>query len=87
MPLWLREWLRSVLLVLAALGVAAGVFGTPHVGWDYVCRHRLYGQPCRIFEWCEYYGFQGRRVIYPEYGDSCGVVRLLPIDWRALWAG
>ena len=37
----------------------------------------------RYYEWCEYYGIQGRRVLS---GDECGgLVKLLPIDWGGLF--
>ena len=34
-------------------------------------------------DWCEYYGIQGKRVLF---GDECGgLVRLVAIDWRWLF--
>ena len=64
-------------------GMAAFVLfvGTPHVGWDYECRHPIRaGQTCRSVSYCAYYGFQGRRVAFPEYGETCHIVNFLPID-------
>ena len=59
--------------------------GTPHVGWDYECRHPMRpGQPCRSVDYCAYYGMQGRRVVFPEDGESCGLITFLRIDWRRI---
>ncbi|MEE1655683.1 hypothetical protein VB618_05700 [Microvirga sp. CF3062] len=71
--------------VLALTGAAAFVMvvGTPHVGWDYECRYSMRpGQPCRSVSYCAYYGMQGRRVVFPEDGESCKLVTFLRIDWR-----
>lgn len=87
MPDWLRLWLAKAAFLLAALILAAAVFGTPHVGWNYGCRSPpRYGETgCRIYDWCEYYGFQGRRVMS---GEDCGyLVRLVPVDWARLFQG
>ena len=73
--------MRPRMVVLA--GVAGFVLsvGTPHVGWDYVCRHpKRLGQPCRSVEYCAYYGIQGRRVDFPEDGESCKLFTVLPLD-------
>ena len=71
--------------VLALTGSAAFllVTGTPHVGWDYQCRHPMRpGQPCRSVEYCAYYGIQGRRIAVPHDGETCRIVTFLPIDWQ-----
>jgi hypothetical protein len=75
---------------LALIGLAAFVLfvGTPHVGWDYECRHPIRpGQTCRSLNYCAYYGIQGRRVVFPEYGETCGLIKFLRIDWRRLFWG
>lgn len=73
-------------LMLVGAGAAFVTFlGTPHFGWDYECRHSFSaGQPCRAVSYCAYYGIQGRRVEFPEYGNSCKLITLLPPDWRKL---
>ena len=74
--------MRPRLVVLAGVGGFVLLVGTPHVGWDYVCRHpKSLGQPCRAVEYCAYYGVQGRRVDFPEYGESCRLFAVLPLDW------
>lgn len=73
--------------LLAATGAAAFllIVGTPHAGWDYECRAPMRpGQPCRNVSYCAYYGIQGRRVVFPEYGESCQFVTFLPLDWAKL---
>lgn len=73
-------------LVLAA-GAVGGVmyFGTPHVGWDYQCNHPTRGgQPCTSVSYCAYYGFQGRRVTFPGYGEPCRLIGFVPVDWEKL---
>lgn len=73
--------------VLALAGAAAFMMavGTPHVGWDYQCRHPMRsGQPCGSVDYCAYYGIQGRRVVFPEDGESCKLVTFLRIDWRRI---
>jgi hypothetical protein len=77
---------RAMLLT----GLAAFVLfvGTPHVGWDYGCRHPIrLGQTCRSVSYCAYYGFQGRRIVFPRDGESCQLIKFLPIDWRQLFWG
>ncbi len=71
MPRWLWEWLRGLVLILAGVLVAALVFGTPHVGWNYECAvPARYGKSgCDHYNWCEYYGLLGRKDLY---GDACG---------------
>lgn len=72
---------------LALGGAVAFVFaaGTPHVGWDYECRYPIRpGQPCGSVSYCAYYGIQGRRVVFPEDGESCKLVTFLRIDWRRI---
>ena len=87
MPDWLREWLGGFGKIVAVLALLAAVFGTPHLRWEWTCRHRLrsYGDPCSMYESCLYLGIQGWRRLYPEYREPCPFVHLLPIDWRALW--
>jgi len=76
----MRATAMAVAGLAIALVVAAAIFGTPHVGWDYECRHeRRGGEPCKVCGWCEYYGLQGKRILR---GDECGkLIRLLPVDW------
>lgn len=80
------RWLRTLLMrprVLALTGAAAFVMavGTPHVGWDYECRHPMRpGQPCKAVVYCAYYGIQGRRVVFPGDGENCQLVTFLRID-------
>jgi len=84
------RWLRALLIrprALALGGAVAFVFavGTPHVGWDYECRYPMRpGQPCGSVSYCAYYGIQGRRVVFPEDGESCKLVTFLRIDWRRI---
>jgi hypothetical protein len=84
------RWLRALLMrprVLALTGAAAFVMvvGTPHVGWDYECRYPMRpGEPCGSVDYCAYYGIQGRRVVFPENGESCKLVTFLRIDWRRI---
>ena len=80
--------LRPRLLMLAGLAGFILLVGTPHAGWDYECRHPIRpGQPCRSVSYCAYYGIQGRRVEFPEYGQSCQLVTLLPPDWDRIIQG
>lgn len=74
--------LRPRLLVLSGLAVFVLFVGTPHVGWDYECRHPFSPTyPCRSVSYCAYYGIQGRRVEFPDYGETCKLVTLIPPDW------
>ena len=73
-------------MVMAA-GLVGGVLyvGTPHVGWDYQCNHPTRGgQPCMSVSYCAYYGFQGRRVVFPDYGEPCRLIGFVPVDWEKL---
>lgn len=80
--------LRPRLLMLAGLAAFVVFVGTPHAGWDYECRHPIRpGQPCRSVSYCAYYGIQGRRVEFPEYGQSCQLFTLLPPDWNRIIKG
>ena len=80
----LRESRPRLLILIGFLGFI-GYVGTPHIGWDYQCRHATPGgAPCHSASWCEYYGFQGRRVDYPPYGETCKLVKFLPVDWELL---
>lgn len=82
-----RHLARSLLVrprVLVLSGAAAFLLavGTPHVGWDYQCRHPMRpGQPCRSVDYCAYYGIQGRRIVFPHGGETCRIVTFLRIDW------
>jgi hypothetical protein len=61
------------------------VIGTPHLGWDYQCRHAVWGSgSCQEAVWCEYFGVQGRRVIWPERGEHCHLIGFLPLDFNML---
>ena len=82
------RWLLLRPRLLVAAGFAGFVLfvGTPHVGWDYECRNPMRsGEPCRSVVYCAYYGIQGRRVEFPEYGESCKLVTFLPVDWRRIF--
>jgi hypothetical protein len=80
--------MRPRALVLIALAGFVILIGTPHAGWDYECRHPMRsGQPCRSVSYCAYYGIQGRRVVFPEHGETCQLVTFLPIAWRRLLIG
>lgn len=81
-------FLRPRLVLLLGVGAFLAVIGTPHLGWDYECRHPLRGgQPCESARWCAYYGVQGRRIVYPEGDQPCSVITLLPPDWARLFGG
>jgi hypothetical protein len=57
------------------------LIGTPHVGGDYQCSHAVWGYgACQAPLWCEYYGVQGRRVIWPESGEHCHLFKLMTLD-------
>lgn len=74
--------LKPRLLILAVLAGFILFAGTPYAGWDYECRHPFSpGQPCRSVSYCAYYGVQGRRVEFPEYGESCQLITFIPLDW------
>lgn len=75
--------LRPKRSIVAALIGFVLLVGTPHVGWDYQCRHAVYGYGgCESARWCAYYGVQGRRVIWPEYGEHCSLVKFLTLNWN-----
>ena len=82
--------LRAVLLRprLVMAGAFAGFIlfvGTPHIGWDYQCRHAMHGiGTCRSASWCAYYGVQGRRIDKPANGETCDLVKFIRIDWARL---
>lgn len=82
--------LRAVLMRPRALvftGATAFLLfiGTPHAGWDYGCRGSIRpGETCRSVSYCAYYGIQGRRVVFPQDGQSCGLITFLPPDWGKL---
>lgn len=72
---------------VAFMAITAGVvlIGTPHIGWEYQCRHAMSGpNTCRSYAWCGYYGIQGRRVIVPPHGYRCGAIKFLRPDWARL---
>lgn len=74
--------LRPRMLMLAGLAGFVLLIGTPHVGWDYECRHPFRpGQPCKSVSYCAYYGIQGRRVAFPPRGESCRLVTFIRLDW------
>jgi len=80
-----RMLLRPRLVLAGGVILLFLVVGTPHFGWDYVCRHPMRGgQPCRAIEYCAYYGMQGRRLDFPEPGEQCHFVRLMPVQWGKL---
>ncbi|MCT8970800.1 hypothetical protein [Microbaculum marinisediminis] len=77
--------MRPRILVLAGTAAFALFVGTPHAGWDYQCRHPMRsGKPCQSVRYCAYYGIQGRRVEFPEYGKTCRLITFLPPDWNKL---
>jgi hypothetical protein len=79
--------LRPRITILTGLIAFVLIGGTPHVGWDYQCRHAVWGTgACQEAVWCEYYGAQGRRVEWPERGERCQLLKILPLDWDALIA-
>lgn len=72
--------------ILAGLVGFVLVVGTPHVGWDYQCRHAVYGYGgCESARWCAYYGVQGRRVIWPDIGEHCSLMKFLPLNWNDIF--
>ncbi|TPE48559.1 hypothetical protein [Amaricoccus solimangrovi] len=76
---------RPRALVLSILVGYAVFAGTPHIGWTYECRHpKRMGDPCRYFFSCDYFGVQGRRVIFPKDGETCSLVKIIPIDWAKI---
>lgn len=80
--------LRPWAIALAALAGVVLFVGTPHVGWEYQCSHATRGfGTCRSVSWCAYYGIQGRRQERPEYGHSCKLVTVLPLDWGKVLGG
>ncbi|SMC37137.1 hypothetical protein SAMN06297251_101456 [Fulvimarina manganoxydans] len=73
-----------VLMLLGGIWFACNV-GTPHIGSEYQCRYPTRpGQPCQSFNYCIYHGFQGRRVVVPVGGETCGLFKLIPPDWEKL---
>jgi hypothetical protein len=83
---WSGRLIRALLMrprAVMVLGLAGFVLivGTPHAGWDYECRHPFTpSQPCRSVAYCAYYGIQGRRVVFPEHGETCKLVTFLPLS-------
>lgn len=76
---------RPRLVIVSAISAILLFAGTPHIGWDYQCRHPVrYGQPCHAVSYCAYYGIQGRQLEFPETGESCKPVTFRKIDWAAL---
>lgn len=77
--------LRPGMIVLAGIAAFVLLVGTPHVAWDYQCRHPMQGYgTCRAVSWCAYYGIQGRRVETPELATRCTAVTVLPVEWSKL---
>lgn len=75
----LRPLQRGPALALLALAGIVAMYGTPHVAWDYRCYHgKLYNPRCQAYDYCAYYGLYGRRVVFPEPGEACRLVRLMP---------
>lgn len=73
-----------VLMLLGGIWFVCNV-GTPHIGSEYQCRYPVRpGQPCQSYVSCTYHGFQGRRVVVPVGGESCGLFKLIPPDWEKL---
>ena len=89
----LGRGVRAVLLqprrlILAGLAVYVLTSGTPHVGFEYECRHPTHGPgTCKSVLWCAYYGVQGRRVEFPRNGESCKIITVLPLDFNKLTGG
>jgi len=82
----LRGLVLPLLAVVVVIGGVAAIAGTPHIGWDYECRGRADpGGGCESYRYCEYYGVQGRRVVFPERGEHCGFIKMIRLDWGALW--
>ena len=79
---------RPGIIIVAGAASFIGLIGTPHVGWEYQCRHATRGfGTCQSVAWCAYYGVQGRRVERPEYGARCQLVTFLPLDLNKLIEG
>lgn len=89
MPRWLRKWLRgAVLLVgLPAAGIAALVAfkGLPELRFQCWCRDSGWDRDCstcRVFDRCQYIGFQGWNMVYPRgyRGEGqCGIIHFEPL--------
>ncbi len=83
-----KALMRPRRIMLAALAGFVLIAGTPHVGWDYECRHPMHGPgSCRSVAWCAYYGIQGRQIAVPRDGRQCGLFKVLPFDWGRLLGG
>lgn len=79
---------RPGMIILAGASGFVVFVGTPHIGWEYQCRHATRGiGTCTSVDWCAYYGVQGRRIEHPGYGERCQVVTFLPLDWNKLIEG
>ncbi|WP_419907616.1 hypothetical protein [Hoeflea sp.] len=80
--------MRPRLMVMAGLAGFVLLIGTPHAGWDYQCSHKMRGPgSCQAVSWCAYYGIQGRRIDVPPYGQSCSLIKVLPLDFERLLGG
>lgn len=80
--LFMRRWL----VVASSVAAAVVLFGTPHIGWEYRCAHRMTGpNTCREYLSCSYLGIQGWREIIPREGQKCGVMMMLTPDWARLF--
>jgi len=80
--------LRPRMIVLTGIAGFFVFVGTPHVGWEYQCRHPMRGfGSCNSVAWCAYYGLQGRREERPAYSERCKLVTFLPLDFNKLIEG
>lgn len=74
-PVWL----------LAGLGVVVWLWGTPHLGWNYQCLgQKNYGGGCNNYIYCQYLGIQGSVRYIPEYQESCGLIKMIPVNWERI---
>lgn len=81
-------FLRPRLVIAGGVAAVTVFVGTPHIGLEYECRHPMHGPgTCRSVSWCAYYGVLGRRVEFPEAGESCTLISVLPLDWDQLFGG
>jgi hypothetical protein len=72
-------------LILGALVAAGAIFGTPYTRYNCACRDYGWNRSCdscRSLVYCKYFGVQGWRAVYPEYGEACGWFKMLPFDWK-----
>ncbi len=56
--------------------------GTPHAGWDYECRLPMRsGRAVPGSFLLRILRHSGTAGVFPEDGETCGLVTVLPIDW------